>query len=360
MEKFRRIGILTSGGDAPGMNAAIRAAARAALARGVEVYGIRNGYQGLIDGDMMLYTNPSELRNIINRSGTYLYTARCDEFKTPEGMAKALKTCKDHEIDGIIAIGGDGTFRGATDLSNHGIPTIGIPGTIDNDVTSTDVTIGFDTAMNTAMSMIDNLRDTCESHARCNVIEVMGRWAGHIALRVGIASGASAIAIAEIPFDEEAALQKIIRQRENGKRSFIVVVSEGLPGYAEQLAKKIDATTKELGPKYWVETKFARLAHVQRGGTPTLQDRLLASEMGATAIDYLFEGKSDIVICKVDGKIGYRNIQEALKVDRMFKKKMTEHEYLALSEEDKEWMEARCKKVLDDMKRLYTIASDIS
>ena len=360
MEKFRRIGILTSGGDAPGMNAAIRAAARAALARGVAVYGIRNGYQGLIDGDMQLYTNPSELRNIINRSGTYLYTARCDEFREPQGMAKALETCRKNEIDGIIAIGGDGTFRGATDLSNHGIPTIGIPGTIDNDVTSTDETIGFDTAMNTAMSMIDNLRDTCESHARCNVIEVMGRWAGHIALRVGIASGASAIAIAEIPFDEEAAIKKIIRQRDNGKRSFIVVVSEGLPGYAEQLAKKIDEKTKELGPKYWVETKFARLAHVQRGGTPTLKDRLLASEMGVAAIDYLFEGKSDIVICKVDGQIGCRNIQDALKVDRMFKKKMKEPEYDALSAEDKAWMEARCAKVLDDMKRLYTIANEIS
>jgi 6-phosphofructokinase 1 len=353
MEKFRRIGILTSGGDAPGMNAAIRAAARAALARGVAVYGIRNGYQGLIDGDMQLYTNPSELRNIINRSGTYLYTARCDEFREPQGMAKALETCRKNEIDGIIAIGGDGTFRGATDLSNHGIPTIGIPGTIDNDVTSTDETIGFDTAMNTAMSMIDNLRDTCESHARCNVIEVMGRWAGHIALRVGIASGASAIAIAEIPFDEEAAIKKIIRQRDNGKRSFIVVVSEGLVGYAEKLAKTIQERTG-------IETKFARLAHIQRGGKPTLQDRLLASEMGATAIDYLFEGKSDIVLCKVDGKIGYRNIQQALKVDRMFKKKMTEHEYDALSAEDKEWMEARCKKVLDDMKRLYTIANEIS
>ena len=360
MKKFRRIGILTSGGDAPGMNAAIRAAARAALARGVEVFGIKNGYQGLIDGDMQLYTNPSELRNIINRSGTYLYTARCDEFKEPEGMAKAIQTCIDNQIDGIIAIGGDGTFRGATDLSNHGIPTIGIPGTIDNDVTSTDETIGFDTAMNTAMTMIDNLRDTCESHARCNVIEVMGRWAGHIGLRVGIASGASAIAIAEIPFDEEAAIQKIIRQRENGKRSFIVVVSEGLPGYAEKLAKTIDARTKALGPKYWVETKFARLAHVQRGGTPTLKDRLLASEMGVAAIDYLFEGKSDIVICKVDGKIGSKNIQEALKVDRMFKKKMTEHEYNALSAEDKAWMEERCAKVFNDMKRLYEIANEIS
>ena len=213
MAQFRRIGILTSGGDAPGMNAAIRAAARAALDKGVEVYGIIEGYQGLIDGNMKLFTSARDLGNIVNKSGTFLYSARCDEFKTEEGMAKALKTCKDNQIDGIIAIGGDGTFRGATDLSARGIPTIGIPGTIDNDVTSTDVTIGFDTAMNTAMNMIDNLRDTCESHARCNVIEVMGRWAGHIALRTGIASGASAVAIAEVPFDEEAAIQKIIAQK---------------------------------------------------------------------------------------------------------------------------------------------------
>ena len=352
MEKFRRIGILTSGGDAPGMNAAIRAAARAALARGVAVYGIRNGYQGLIDGDMQLYTNPSELRNIINRSGTYLYTARCDEFREPQGMAKALETCRKNEIDGIIAIGGDGTFRGATDLSKHGIPTIGIPGTIDNDITSTDVTIGFDTAMNTAMNMIDNLRDTCESHARCNVIEVMGRWSGNIALRTGTASGASVIAIPEIPFDEDAAIQKIIAQKEQGKRSFIVVVSEGLVGYAEKLAKTIQEKTG-------IETKFAKFAHIQRGGKPTLQDRLLASELGYTAIQYLLEGKSDIVVCKEDGKIGYKNISDALLVDRMFKKKMTEEEYAALSPEDKEWMEARCAKLLADMQRLYDIANNI-
>ena len=352
MENFRRIGILTSGGDAPGMNAAIRAAARAALARGVEVYGIYEGYQGLIDGNMKLYTSPRELCNIINRSGTYLYTARCDEFKTEEGMAKAIATCKKNNIDSIIAIGGDGTFRGATDLSGRGIPTIGIPGTIDNDVTSTDVTIGFDTAMNTAMNMIDNLRDTCESHARCNVIEVMGRWAGHIALRVGIASGASAVAIAEIPFDEDAAIEKILEQKKEGKRSFIVVVSEGLVGYAEKLAKTIQEKTD-------IETKFARLAHIQRGGKPTLEDRLLASEMGSTAIKYLFEGKSDIVICKVDGKIGYKNIKDALTVDRMFKKKMKPEEYEALSAEDRAWMEARCEAVISDMQRLYNIANEI-
>ena len=347
-KQLRRIAILTSGGDAPGMNAAIRAAARAALDKGVEVYGVYEGYQGLIDENMVLYKSPRELCNIINRSGTYLYTARCDAFKTPEGMAKVIDTCKKHNIDGVIAIGGDGTFRGATDLAKHGIPTIGIPGTIDNDITSTDVTIGFDTAMN----MIDNLRDTCESHARCNVIEVMGRWSGNIALRTGIASGASAIAIPEIPFDENAAIEKIIAQKAQGKRSFIVVVSEGLVGYAEKLAKTIQEKTD-------IETKFARLAHIQRGGKPTLQDRLLASELGYTAIQYLFEGKSDIVLCKEDGKLGYKNIKDALLVDRMFKKKMTEEEYTALSPEDREWMEARCEKLLADMKRLYDLANNI-
>ncbi|MBQ9747364.1 MAG: ATP-dependent 6-phosphofructokinase [Clostridia bacterium] len=353
MATFRKIGILTSGGDAPGMNAAIRAVARAALSRGIEVYAIREGYKGLIEDDMKLYSSPRDVSNIINLSGTVLYTARCDEFKYPEGMAKALETCREREIDGIIAIGGDGTFRGATDLSAHGIPTIGIPGTIDNDVTSTDVTIGFDTAMNTAMNMIDHLRDTCESHARCNVVEVMGRWAGHIALRTGIASGATIVAIPEIPFDEDAAIAKIIKQKNEGKRSFIVVVSEGLVGYAEKLAKTIQEKTG-------VETKFARLAHIQRGGKPTLQDRLLASEMGAAAVHYLLEGMSDIVIRKVDGKIGYINIKKALTVDRMFKGKLTDEERAALSPEDKVWMETRCNAVLGDMKRLYAIANEIS
>ena len=351
-KQIKRIAILTSGGDAPGMNAAIRAAARAALNQGIEVYGVYEGYQGLIDANMKLYKSPRELCNIINKSGTYLYTARCDAFRTEEGMAKVIENCKRRRIGGVIAIGGDGTFRGATDLAKHGIPTIGIPGTIDNDITSTDVTIGFDTAMNTAMNMIDNLRDTCESHARCNVIEVMGRWSGNIALRTGVASGASAIAIPEIPFDEDAAIKKIIAQKEQGKRSFIVVVSEGLVDYAGKLAKTIQEKTG-------IETKFAKFAHIQRGGKPTLQDRLLASELGYTAIQYLLEGKSDIVVCKEDGKIGYKNISDALLVDRMFKKKMTEEEYAALSPEDREWMEARCAKLLADMQRLYDIANNI-
>lgn len=238
MNKFRRIGILTSGGDAPGMNAAVRAVARTALSHGVEVYGIYEGYAGLIHDNMKLFSNPSELSNIISRSGTILYSARCLEFLDEEYRKKAVELCRERHIDGIVAIGGDGTFRGATKLSLLGIPTIGIPGTIDNDITSTDYTIGFDTAMNTVVDLVDKLRDTCESHARCDVVEVMGRWAGHIALRTGIACGASAVAIPEIPFDEEKAINDIIEQKKNGKRSFIVIVSEGLPGYAEKLAKQ--------------------------------------------------------------------------------------------------------------------------
>lgn len=357
MKQFRRIGILTSGGDAPGMNAAYRAAARAALARGIEVYGVYEGYKGLIHDNMTLIKKPSDVSNIITRSGTVLFSDRCLEFKTEEGMQKAIDVCKKNQIDGIVAIGGDGTFRGATDLSKRGIPTIGIPGTIDNDITATDYTIGFDTAMNTVISMVDRLRDTCESHARCDVVEVMGRWAGHIAIRTGIATGASAIAVAEIPFDEEKAIADIIKAKKNGKRSFIVIVSEGLPGYAEELAKKIDAQTKAADA--YVETKFARLAHVQRGGSPSLLDRLTASEMGVAAVDELLKGNSDLVICKVDGKICTTEIKKALTVDRMFKKKITEEELAALTPEDKAWMEARCAKVYGDMKRLYDIAEEI-
>lgn len=352
MKKFRRIGILTSGGDAPGMNAAYRAAARAALSRGIEVYGIYEGYKGLIYDNMTLIKSPSDLSNIITKSGTVLYTDRCLEFKTEEGMQKAIEVCKKNQIDGIVAIGGDGTFRGATDLSKRGIPTIGIPGTIDNDITATDYTIGFDTAMNTVIAMVDRLRDTCESHARCDVVEVMGRWAGHIALRTGIAVGATAIAIDEIPFDEDKAIADIIKARKGGKRAFIVIVSEGLVGYAEKLAKTIQEKTG-------VETKFARLAHVQRGGSPTLLDRLVASEMGVAAVDQLLAGNSDLVVCKVDDKICCTEIKHALTVDRMFKKKITDEELAAITPEDMVWMKARCEKVLGDMQRLYAVADEI-
>ena len=315
MKKFRRIGVLTSGGDAPGMNAAIRAVTRTAIANGVEVIGIRKGYSGLIKGDL----RPLGLRdvsNIINRGGTFLYSDRCPEFQTEEGMAKAIETCLENQIDGIVAIGGDGTFRGATDLTNRGIPCVGIPGTIDNDVSSTDNTIGYDTAMNTVIDIIDKLRDTCESHARCNVVEVMGRGAGDIALNTAIASGATASVIPEFPHDDAAICEGIKEARALGKRNFIVVVSEGLGSdYAPALAEKIESTTG-------VETKFARLAHIVRGGNPTLKDRVLASEMGVFAVNELLKGNSNIVICERNGKIVSNDINYALMLDRMYKGKL--------------------------------------
>ncbi|MBQ3095392.1 MAG: ATP-dependent 6-phosphofructokinase, partial [Clostridia bacterium] len=281
-KKFTKIGVLTSGGDAPGMNAAVRAVTRAALARGVEVVGIKGGYRGLIY-DEMIEMNARTVSNIIDRSGTFLYSDRCDEFKTEEGMQKAIATCKKHGIDGIVAIGGDGTFRGATDLSVRGIPTIGIPGTIDNDITATENSIGFDTAMNTVIQMVDRLRDTCESHARCNVVEVMGRDAGYIALEAGIAVGASSVVVKEIPFNEEEAIEKIKLSKEQGKRNFIILVAEGVAGYAEKLTETIEKTTG-------IPSRFARLGHVVRGGSPSLRDRLIAAKMGVKAVEMLLEG----------------------------------------------------------------------
>ena len=293
--KFRKIGVLTSGGDAPGMNAAVRAVTRTALARGVEVVGIYGGYRGLIHDDM-IELKARDVSNIIWRGGTFLYSDRCLEFKTEEGMQKAIENCRKHGIDGIVAIGGDGTFRGATDLSVRGIPTIGIPATIDNDITATENTIGFDTAMNTVLDMCDRLRDTCVSHARCNVVEVMGRGAGDIALNTAIALGAVAVVIPEMPFDADATIEKIRHLREDGKRSFLVIVSEGVENFAEGYAKRIEAETG-------VETKFARLAHVVRGGSPTLADRMLATKMGVHAVDQLLAGKSNLVLCQQDTKI---------------------------------------------------------
>ena len=346
METFRRIGVLTSGGDSPGMNAAIRAVTRAAIDRGVEVMGVYRGYSGLIDGDI----KPLGLRdvsNIINRGGTMLYSDRCPEFKTEEGMQKAIATCRSMQIDGIVAIGGDGTFRGATDLTARGIPCIGLPGTIDNDITSTDATIGFDTAMNTVVEMVDRLRDTCESHARCNVVEVMGRDAGDIAIQTGIATGATGVAIPEIPFDVDALIAKIKRDRLAGKRNFIVIVSEGVgPDFSQKLAETIQADTG-------VETKFARLAHVIRGGTPTLRDRLMASRMGELAVDSLFAGKSNLVICEYKGEIVATDINFALILDRMYKGKLKPGDLDAYSEEQIAEMKERCARKAATIRSLY-------
>ena len=353
MTTFKKIGVLTSGGDAPGMNAAVRAVVRSAIANGVEVLGIYRGYSGLIDGDI----KPLRIRdvsNIINKGGTMLYSDRCLEFQTPAGMAKAVETCKKLGIDGIVALGGDGTFRGATALTAHGIPCIGIPCTIDNDIASTDNTIGFDTAMNTVIELVDKLRDTCESHARCNVVEVMGRDAGDIAINTGIASGATAVIIPEIEFDENALLEKIKTSRNLGKRNFIVIVSEGLgSSFSPDLAKKIQAVTG-------VETKFARLAHVVRGGNPTLRDRVLASRMGMFAVEQLLAGKSNLVVCELGGVITTLDINYALTVDKIKKHTVTEEELASYDEKTREEMYAFVDAQMKKLNRLYEVESTIN
>ena len=353
MAKFRKIGVLTSGGDAPGMNASIRAITRKAIEEGVEVVGIIGGYSGLIKGDLVPLT-PRSVSNIITRGGTMLYSDRCPEFKTPEGMAQAIKTCRDNQIDAIVAIGGDGTFRGATDLTRHGIPAIGVPGTIDNDVTATDYTVGYDTAMNTVLALIDDLRDTCESHSRCNVVEVMGRDCGCIALNSGIAAGAVAIAIPEVPFDVDAAIEKIKKVKADGKRGMIVVVSEGVKTpdgqpIGEYLTKKIE---EETG----IETRFARFAHIVRGGSPTLRDRLTATLMGAVAVEQLLAGKSNLVICEIDGEIKPIEINFALIVDRMYKNKLKDGDLDGFTAEQLDDMKAICAKRKDEIEHLYDIA----
>ena len=350
MKEFKKIGVLTSGGDAPGMNAAVRAVVRTAIANGVEVIGIYRGYSGLIEGDV----KPLGLRdvsNIINKGGTFLYSDRCPEFKTPEGMAKAVENCKKFGIDGIVAIGGDGTFRGATDLTAHGIPCVGIPATIDNDISSTDNTIGYDTAMNTVVDLVDKLRDTCESHARCNVVEVMGRGAGGIALSTAIATGATAVVIPEVPFNPDTLCEKIKASRKIGKRNFIVIVSEGVGSdYAPALAKKIEAETG-------VETKFARLAHVVRGGNPTLKDRVLASRYGVLAVKELLMGRSNIVMCERNGDITSADINYALNLDHMYKNKMDKCKLDQFDEETVERMKAQAEERRRELGILYNVSN---
>lgn len=355
MATFRKIGVLTSGGDAPGMNSAVRAVTLSALARGVEVVGIYKGYTGLISGELKDLT-PKDVANISGISGTILYSDRCPEFKTEEGMAKAVKSCHDNQIDGIVAIGGDGTFRGATDLSIRGIPTIGLPGTIDNDITSTDYSIGFDTAMNTVVHAADCLRDTCESHARCEVIEVMGRDAGYIALQCGLAVGAAAIAVKELPFDTEACLANLKALRAKGQRSFLIMVSEGMGGeFGENLTKRIN---DEAG----IDTRFIRLAHMVRGGSPTLRDRLTATRMGDYAVDLILQGKSNLVVCEQKSKLVEVDIQYALILDRMYKNKLKDGDLDKFTAEQVESMKAFCAekhaKFADMMDVVKTLAKN--
>ena len=300
----KRIGVLTSGGDAPGMNACIRAVVRSANARGIECVGIRRGYQGLISGDIVEMDNASVSR-IINRGGTILYSARCDEFRTKEGQEKAYATCKLIGLDGLVAIGGDGTFRGAQDLSKFGISVVGIPGTIDNDIVCTEYTIGFDTAANTAVECIDKLRDTMQSHERCAVVEVMGRHAGYLALYVGVAVGATAVLVPEHPYDFRSQVaEKIRHARLNGKTNFMIVVAEGAASAVE--------VGRQIQEELALDPRVTILGHIQRGGSPTAKDRVMATRMGYEAVRILAEGKTNRVICTKDDQIIDLDIDEGL------------------------------------------------
>lgn len=309
------IGVLTSGGDAPGMNAAVRAVVRTAIAFGMKVKGIRRGYNGLIEGDL-IDLDVRSVSDIIHRGGTVLYTARSPRFKTEEGMQEAIDNCRKNGIEGIVVIGGDGSYRGARDLSLRGIPCVGIPGTIDNDISSTEYTIGFDTAMNTAMEMVDKLRDTAQSHDRCSVVEVMGRRAGYLALQSGIAVGATAILVPEVEFRVEDVISKIKQTQKTGKKHFIIVVAEGVGG-VEEIAKEIEAQTG-------IESRATVLGHVQRGGNPTVRDRVVATQMGYAAVKLLKDGIGNRVIGMKKGEIVNYDIYEALNMKKKFDNDMYE------------------------------------
>ena len=302
--QVKRIGVLTSGGDAPGMNACVRSVVRTALHHGVECYGIRRGYNGLISGDI-IRLDEKNIAHIINRGGTILYTARSKEFMTEEGQRKAVSTCKFLGLDGIVAIGGDGTFRGAQALSRHGINVVGIPATIDNDISCTNYCIGFDTAANTAIECIDKLRDTMQSHERCSVVEVMGRSAGYLAMYVGLACGATAVLVPEKPFDfERDVIEKIRQARFNGFTHYMIVVAEGV-GSAADIAKKIKEAI-DLDPRVTV------LGHIQRGGVPSGRDRVNATKMGFLAVELLLDGKTNRIVFTKNGCFTDIDIEEGL------------------------------------------------
>ena len=302
--KIKTIGVLTSGGDAPGMNAAIRAAVRRGLQKGVQMKGILKGYDGLMNEEIIDMT-AKDVSDTIERGGTILYTARCAEMRTEEGQKKAAETCRKHGIDGLVVIGGDGSFAGAQKLANLGINAVGVPGTIDLDIACTEYTIGFDTAVNTAMEAIDKVRDTSTSHERCSIIEVMGRNAGYIALWCGIANGAEDILLPEnYDYDEQKIIENIIENRRKGKKHHIIINAEGI-GHSTSMARRIEAATG-------IETRATILGHMQRGGSPTCKDRVYASIMGAYAVDLLLEGKTKRVVGYRNGEYVDFDINEAL------------------------------------------------
>ena len=302
------IAVLTSGGDAPGMNAAIRAVVRTGIARGLKVKGIKKGYAGLL-AEEIFDMKPRDVSETIQRGGTILGTARCLEFKQPEIQAHAADICRKHGIDGIVVIGGDGSYRGAQALSRNGINTIGLPGTIDLDISCTDYTIGFDTAVNTAMEAIDKVKDTSSSHERCSIIEVMGRNAGYIALWCGIANGAEDILLPEkYDFNEQNIINNIIENRKKGKTHHIIINAEGV-GHSQSMARRIEAATG-------IETRATILGYMQRGGSPTAMDRFYASIMGAKAVDILLEGKTNRVVAHQHGEFVDFDIEDALSMKK--------------------------------------------
>lgn len=314
--QVKRIGVLTSGGDAPGMNAAVRAVVRTAVNRGIECIGIRRGWNGLINHDFIRMDSNS-VSHIIDKGGTMLYTARSEEFMTPEGREKAIATCKLLGLEGIVAIGGDGTFRGALALSRQlaeqgeTLQVVGVPATIDNDIGCSNYTIGFDTACNTAIECVDKLRDTMQSHERCSVVEVMGRHAGYLALYVGISVGATAVLIPERPVDfDRDVVEKIRQARLSGTTHYMVVVAEGA-GSAVDIGKRIH---EELG----IDPRVTVLGHIQRGGSPSARDRETASRMGYEAVQSLAEGRGNRIICTQDGKVVDLDMEEALAMTKVF------------------------------------------
>lgn len=319
MAEVKKIGVLTSGGDAPGMNAAVRAVVRAALNKNKQVLGIYEGYQGLLGGNMKEFDERS-VSNILQRGGTVLHTARCEEFKYEAGVEKAVKICKEFKLDGIVVIGGDGSFRGARDLSLKGIPCVGIPGTIDNDISCSEYSIGFDTAINTVVDMVDKLRDTAESHSRVSVVEVMGRGSGEIALNSGIAVGATSILVSEFKWDIKAdIIDRINASLKTGKKHFIIIVSEAVGG-CDEIAKNIHDGTG-------LEARVTILGHVQRGGTPTCIDRVIATQMGAYAVELLNNGIGNRVVVMQNKQITDFDIFEALKMKKSLNREMYDVSY---------------------------------
>ena len=305
---IRTIGVLTSGGDAPGMNAAIRAVVRVGSYYGLRVFGVKRGYNGLIKGDLV-EMNARSVSETLQRGGTILQTARCLEFKEEEGVKKAVEIARVFGLDGLIVIGGDGSFRGARDLCRHGLPTIAMPGTIDNDISCSEYTVGYDTCLNTVKDAVDKIRDTAQSHERCSIIEVMGRAAGYIAIQAGIACGAEVILVPEKKwsFDEDV-LRPILEGKSRGRKHSIIIVAEGIGGVIE-MAKAIEEKTG-------IESRATILGHVQRGGSPTVRDRVVASEMGGMAVELLLQGKQNRIVCMRDHIITDVDIEEGLNMTK--------------------------------------------